>query len=63
MQYRRLGKTGLEVSALGYGAVEIGRSAVEQDVVDRLLNSAIDAGLNVIDAAAAYWTSETLIGN
>lgn len=63
MRYRRLGKTGLEVSALGYGAVEIGRSAVEQEVVDRLLNSAIDSGLNVIDTAAAYWTSEALIGS
>ncbi|QQS42509.1 MAG: aldo/keto reductase [Acidobacteriota bacterium] len=63
MEYRKLGKTGLEVSALGYGAVEIGRSAVGQELVDELLNSAIDSGLNVIDTAAAYWTSEELIGN
>lgn len=63
MQYRTLGDTGLEVSALGFGGAEIGYSREDQSRVDELLNSAIDAGLNVIDTAAAYWTSEELIGN
>jgi aryl-alcohol dehydrogenase-like predicted oxidoreductase len=64
MERARLGKTGLEVSRLGFGGVEIDRGPeVTQEVVDELLNSAIDAGLNLIDTAAAYGDSEKLIGN
>ncbi len=64
MERARLGKTELEVSRLGFGGVEIDRGPeVTQAVVDELLNSAIDAGLNLIDTAAAYGDSERLIGN
>lgn len=62
MEYRKLGKTGLEVSVLGFGGAEIGFNDATQDTVDKLLNSAIDAGLNLLDTAAAYWTSEKMIG-
>ena len=52
------------MSRLGFGGVEIDRDpAATQAVVDKLLNSAIDAGLNLIDTAAAYGASEKLIGN
>ncbi|WP_067621407.1 aldo/keto reductase [Alicyclobacillus acidiphilus] len=61
MEYRTLGKTGLKVSALGFGGSEIGHGADEQ-TVDRLLGSALDAGLNLIDTAACYGRSEELIG-
>lgn len=63
MEKRTLGNTGLEVSALGFGGAEIGREQAEQGTVDTLLRSAIDAGLNVVDTAAAYFDSERLIGN
>jgi aryl-alcohol dehydrogenase-like predicted oxidoreductase len=64
MEHRTLGKTGLSVSVLGFGGAEIGYSATTtQADVDALLNGAIDAGLNLIDTAAAYKTSEQLIGN
>lgn len=64
MEHRTLGKTGLSVSVLGFGGAEIGYSATTiQEDVDALLNGAIDAGLNLIDTAAAYKTSEQLIGN
>ncbi|REJ79015.1 MAG: aldo/keto reductase [Acidobacteria bacterium] len=63
MEYRKLGKTGLEVSVLGFGGVEIGFFKEETSTVDLLLNSAIDSGLNLIDTAASYWTSEELIGS
>ena len=62
MEYRQLGKTELEVSRLGFGGAEIGNEKAMQETVDTLLNSAIDAGLNLVDTAAAYWTSEKMIG-
>lgn len=64
MEKRKFGKTDMEFSVLGFGGAEIGYNESQtQDEVDRLLNSALDAGLNVIDTAAAYKTSEQLIGN
>ena len=63
MEKRKFGKTDLEVSVLGFGGAEIGFNAQQTQVdVNDLLNSALDAGLNVIDTAAAYKTSEELIG-
>lgn len=46
---------------LGFGGAEIGQN-VTADVVETLLNKALDDGLNVIDTAAAYNASEKLIG-
>ncbi len=49
---------------LGFGGAEIGYNDNQtQEEVNNLLNSALDAGLNVIDTAAAYKVSEKLIGN
>ncbi len=63
MEKRTLGKTGLEVTVLGFGGAEIGFNPSQtQADVDALLNGAIDAGLNLIDTAAAYKSSEALIG-
>lgn len=63
MERRTLGKTGLEVSALGFGAAEIGFLETPQADINRLLNSALDAGLNVIDTAECYGDSEEMIIN
>ena len=67
MNYRRLGRTELEVSEVGYGAWGIGRSqwiGAEDDESLRALNRAIDLGLNFIDTALAYGEghSERLVG-
>ena len=62
MEKRRLGRTGLRVSVLGFGGSEIGYEGVSQATVDRLLGSALDAGLNVVDTAECYDNSEELIG-
>jgi hypothetical protein len=62
MERRRLGRTGLRVSVLGFGGSEIGYEGASQATVDRLLGSALEAGLNVIDTAECYERSEQLIG-
>lgn len=62
IEYRLLGKTGLRVSILGFGGSEIGYQAVAQKTVDRILNTALAAGINVIDTAECYADGEALIG-
>ena len=56
MQYRRLGKTGYEVSAVSFGAWAIGGSwgSVDDEVSLRALHTAVDAGVNLIDTADVY---------
>src|SRR5215203_4696180 len=63
MEKRKFGKTDMEFSVLGFGGAEIGyNDSQTQEDVNLLLNSALDAGLNVIDTAAAYKSSERMIG-
>jgi aryl-alcohol dehydrogenase-like predicted oxidoreductase len=63
---RFLGGTGVEVTALGYGAMELrGRPrgpAIADGDVERLLNELLDAGINLIDTSIDYGRSEELIG-
>ena len=53
----------MNVSRLGFGGAEIGYFDLSQDVVDELIGSALDSGLNFVDTAAAYWQSEKLLGS
>lgn len=62
MEHRKLGNTGLDVSLLGFGGAEIGGKGVDGATVERLLNAALDAGLNTIDTAECYGDSEEKIG-
>ncbi|MFQ5990424.1 MAG: aldo/keto reductase [Candidatus Methylomirabilales bacterium] len=62
METRQFGETDMQVSVLGFGGAEIGFEGVSKKTVTRLLNSALDAGLNVIDTAECYEQSEVLIG-
>lgn len=62
MELREYGNTGMKVSTLGFGGSEIGSNVSKQDV-ETLLNTALDAGLNVIDTAECYGNSEELIGD
>lgn len=62
VERRRFGKTDMEVAILGFGGAEIGYEGVEQAAVDKLLGSALDAGLNVVDTAECYADSESKIG-
>ena len=60
METRQFGKTDMHVSVLGFGGSEI-RGASPSDI-EQLLNSALDAGVNVLDTAECYGNSEDLIG-
>jgi aryl-alcohol dehydrogenase-like predicted oxidoreductase len=67
VRYRRLGRTGIEVSEIGYGAWGIGGSqwgGADDDESIQALHRAIDLGLNFIDTALAYGQgrSERLVG-
>jgi aryl-alcohol dehydrogenase-like predicted oxidoreductase len=63
MERRQLGATDMQVGVLGFGGAEIGFEGVSQETAARLLNGALDAGLNVIDTAECYDNSEELIGH
>ena len=57
MKYRTFGKTGIQVSEIGYGAWGIGGAlwqGSEDDQSMRALHTAIDLGLNFVDTALAY---------
>lgn len=60
MEYRTLGKTGLEVSKLGFGGIPIQK--VDVDTVKNLMESMLRNGINYIDTARGYTISEELIG-
>jgi aryl-alcohol dehydrogenase-like predicted oxidoreductase len=63
-----LGRTGLAVTKLGYGAMELrgpggGRGReVDDDTAGRLLNQVLDSGIRLIDTSPDYGRSEELIG-
>lgn len=63
MQKVTFGKTGLQVSRLGFGAAPIGYLATERDRVARILNLLLDSGVNLIDTAANYPGAEEAIAD
>ena len=72
MHIRPLGRTGLEVSVLGFGAFKIGRNQgikyqqgyelPDDPQVDRLMATVRGLGISYIDTAPAYGTSEERLG-
>lgn len=62
MKYRLLGKTGIEISELGFGCMSLGRNT-EKDSME-LIHKAVDAGVNYFDTADMYdkGANETLVG-
>ena len=68
MIHKTLGRTGLDVTTLGYGALEVrgprvwdGRP-VSDDQAERILNAVLDSGINFVDTAPDYGRSEDYIG-
>ena len=66
MEYRVLGKTGIKVSlvSLGSGGTrQLGQnSKMSQKSQTTLIRRALDLGINMIDTAAQYGNSESIIG-
>jgi aryl-alcohol dehydrogenase-like predicted oxidoreductase len=63
---RNLGRTGADVTILGYGAMELrglprGPQIADEDA-GRILNTVLDEGINLIDTSPDYGGSEELIG-
>ena len=62
MEKRLLGKTGYEVSVLGFGSAPIGYLNAEQEKASSILNLLLDSGVNLFDTGASYPGSEQMIG-
>lgn len=60
MYFRELGLTGLKVVPIGFGGIPIQR--LEQTAVTAIISQMMDEGLNFIDTARGYTTSEQMIG-
>lgn len=60
MQYRILGKTGLKVSAVGFGGIPIQR--IDARGTRALMERLVEKGVNYIDTARGYTVSESYLG-
>lgn len=60
MEKRKQGNTGLSVTVLGYGAMELRQ--VDEETAALLLNAALDNGINYVDTSPDYGPSEEFIG-
>ena len=60
MEYRILGKTGLEISRLGFGGIPIQK--IDAEGTRALINELVLKGVNFIDTARGYTVSEEYLG-
>ncbi|MGB9791446.1 MAG: aldo/keto reductase [Thermacetogeniaceae bacterium] len=60
MRYRKLGRTGLQVSEIGFGGIPIQR--ISRQEAAAVINRAIDLGINFFDTARNYTDSEEKLG-
>jgi aryl-alcohol dehydrogenase-like predicted oxidoreductase len=63
MNYRILGKTGLQVSELGMGGLFVSRYGAPRDEACRAVRRALELGVNYIDTAPGYLDSEAVLGD
>jgi voltage-dependent potassium channel beta subunit len=59
MEYRRMGRTGLQLSALSYGSWVTFHKQVDDSLADELMGAAYDAGINFFDNAEVYAAGES----
>ena len=60
MEYKALGKTGLEISRLGFGGIPIQK--IDAEGTKALIGDMIKEGINFIDTARGYTVSEEYLG-
>ena len=60
MEYRILGKTGLNISRMGFGGIPIQR--IDGEGTKALMRKLLEAGVNYIDTARGYTVSEEFLG-
>ena len=60
MEKRKFGKTGEELSVIGFGGIIVGKASDTEAC--RFVASAIDRGINYFDVAPAYWDAELRMG-
>ena len=54
MEYRQLGSSGVRVSVIGLGTNRFGSASLPQEGVNRVIDAALDLGINFIDTANGY---------
>jgi len=59
MEYRRMGKTGLQLSALSFGSWVTFAKQIDDDASDRLMSIAYENGINFFDNAEVYSRGES----
>jgi aryl-alcohol dehydrogenase-like predicted oxidoreductase len=62
VRYPHLGRSALRVSRLSLGAFNFGNGATDEGTAHRILDQALDAGINLIDTADIYGPSEEVLG-
>ncbi len=62
IELRNFADTGIKVTPLGFGAGLIGDESISEKQIDKLLNTILDYGINLIDTARSYGISEQRIG-
>ena len=59
MEYRRMGKTGLQLSVLSFGSWVTFHKQIDDGIADELMGTAYDCGINFFDNAEAYALGES----
>ena len=60
MHYRKLGRTGLEVSVIAFGGIML--NEVPQDVANQTVERAVSAGINLFDVGPTYGNAQDILG-
>lgn len=60
MEYRILGKTGLQISRMGFGGIPIQR--IDREGTRELMKKMLEKGVNYVDTARGYTVSEEYLG-
>ncbi|MDX1708932.1 MAG: aldo/keto reductase, partial [Desulfobacterales bacterium] len=63
MEYRRLGRSGLNISKLALGTMNFGNPTAKTEAIE-IIRTALDAGVNILDCADVYaeGASERILG-